>query len=71
MNFVTVAARLNIRKVNIGLDRADEYCGMRKTLTGWSEYLGISYSTLEYREKRGIKPPELFDTTNLRNRSKI
>lgn len=37
-----------------------EYNGERKTIKQWSEEFGLSYRMLIARNRKGIKPPELF-----------
>ena len=65
--WATIKEQANNRSTN----SVYEYEGMRKTLTEWGEYLGISRSTLKDRQRRGIKPPQLFDKTHLRSVSRI
>lgn len=64
--WATVKEQANNRSTN----SVYEYNGMKKTLTEWGEYLGISRSTLTLRKRRGLRPPQLFDKTNLRRVAK-
>lgn len=37
------------------------YNGKTQTMSQWSDELGVKYSLIKDRNRRGIKPPELFD----------
>lgn len=48
----------NNRRIN----KYYEFRGKKMTLPQWSRELGIPYSTLLYRKRKGMEPPRLFST---------